>query len=68
MYQTADKPIILPDQIAQVPIEEAVNLFLFKDSEGDEQKGKKLVGDCKEILLAPQGIGVVRKNIKDFNL
>ena len=42
--------------------------FSFKDSEGDVRKGKKLLGDCKEILLAPQGIGVVRKNIKDFNL
>ena len=42
--------------------------FSFKDSEGDVQKGKKLVGDCKEILLAPQGIGVIRKNNKDLNL
>ena len=42
--------------------------FSFKDSEGDVQKGKKLVGDCKEILLAPQGIGVIRKNIQDLNL
>ena len=40
----------------------------FKDSEGDVQKGKKLIGDCKEILLAPQGIGLIRKNIQDLNL
>ena len=42
--------------------------FSFKDSEGDIQKGKKLIGDCKEILLAPQGIGLIRKNIQDLNL
>jgi hypothetical protein len=41
--------------------------FSFKDSEGDDQKGKKIVGDCKEILLAPQGFGMTRKKIQELN-
>jgi len=41
--------------------------FSYKDSDGDVVKGKKLVGDCKEILLAPQGRGVIRKNIQELS-
>jgi hypothetical protein len=41
--------------------------YTYPDSENLTKEGKILLGDCKEFLLAPQGRGVLSKNLPQWN-
>ena len=44
-----------------------IESYTYLDSEKSTKEGKILVGDCKEFLLAPQGHGILRKNLPQWN-